>query len=199
MGNIVDIADVKILEGITSAEHDDLLDLLVSRLEREFSTAIGQELWQQTYTDIKYTGDDSVYLKLRHYPLTTLTAIAIDDEGAITIGDGTNDILLTLVDGRKWTRRYPLNITATYDAGYSPSTIEAGIGDVWSLLVDSTSQLFHDQERRKRGVASESMMSGSVSYFNEGNRDSKWYRERWTPIVSRYRRRSSAVAQAGGP
>ena len=84
-------------------------------------------------------------MKLRQYPLITLTSVALEDESAI---DETSDDvirfetdprafepgLLVLVS-RVWTKPTSkiLNVTVTYDAGYVSSSIETDIPDVWAV------------------------------------------------------------------
>jgi hypothetical protein len=201
MGDIVQTSDLKTALRITVSTYDAELAQLIARVEGRFQGEIGQNLATATYTSQRYTGDGQSFLQLRQYPLQTLASIAIEDESAITVSDedviryttgtGSDGVLYLMT--RLWTKGKINNITATYDAGYEASTIATDIADVWALLLDAASDLWYDADQKRQGIKAQSHMSGAVTYFTEGSRNSDWYNYSWLPVVQKYMRRHAAA------
>jgi hypothetical protein len=202
MADIVTAAEVKTALRLTESTYDTEITQLIDRIEARLQDDCQRRFKKATYTGELYSGDGTPYLMLRHYPLRTLTSAAIEGESAIAVADTSviryqtgaeADGVLTLM-ARTWTKDKPDNVTVTYDAGFEVASIKTEAPGVWELILDAVLHLWQDMLNRRRGVASQSQMDGSITYFDPVlSISGDFYRLRWNPIVMRYRKRRSMV------
>jgi len=204
---LVAVSEFKTALRVPSAEtaYDAEITQLIERVQARIEGACLRKFEKQTYTAEVHDGNDTPRLMLDNYPLRLLTSVAIEDESAITPLDAdqirydtsaSSPAILELQQ-RLWTRGHR-NVTVTYDAGFALASIKIEAGDLWELTLDCALQLWQDMLNRRRGVASQSQMDGSITYYDPVMTLSEAFRvTRWNPVIAKYRRQRRIGTTAG--
>lgn len=197
MADLVSVSEVKVALRIAAGDstYDAELTQIIDRVEARLQGDCKRHFKKATYTNEVYDGTGTRYLQTRNYPLRALTAAAIEDEAAITVGD-TDQIRYRLgaeapgllILGRRYWTKGTNNVTLTYDAGFEVASIKTEAPALWDLILDASCQVWQDMINRRRGVQSQSQMDGSISYFDPiFLLSERFYTLRWKPVVMAYR------------
>jgi hypothetical protein len=178
--------------------NDAELTQIIAEVEAAFQGAIRQNLISTAYIEVR-TGNGAQVLNLYRYPVVSLATVAIENESNVTLtsdhiryGTGVDsDGSLELVS-RVWSVGAPRNITVSYTAGYAnQAAVKAAMPDAWAALLDAAAQSWFDMKSREKGIASQSYMDGSISYFGIESLSERFREGRWDPVVKKYLRRRS--------
>lgn len=141
---IVNLSDFKAFLKITNTTNDSLLTMLL-RSVSDFIQGVlisvdnsdggycNRRFKATTYTTANYSGDSTVNLLLRQYPINSIATIVIDE--TTTFPDGTNtladlgfyideEIAGNIIYTNGWACGDPHNIQITYNAGYGDVPVD---------------------------------------------------------------------------
>ena len=123
-------AEVKLQLGLADDTHQSFIEMQINVVSNKIASYCNRNFMEQTYTDEKYKGDDTLELVLNQRPITALTTLSIDDKDVTTsdveIESETGILYYESVFSSNGyvcgiTRHPDLrynNIKVTYDAGY---------------------------------------------------------------------------------
>lgn len=171
MSDLTTLAKVKNYLGITTSDHDTLLEYLITRMSTFIRTYCGRDFDQTTYTDDKYDGEykNDGFLRLRHFPIISVTSLYDDTSREFTAdteiesGDyiiRNDEGIIQLLDGVFFNEDYQ-NIKITYVAGYStiPEDLEQACIDLVGFKFNT---------RQSSGKRSERLGRWAVTYVTLG-------------------------------
>lgn len=82
---LTSLSVVKTHLGISDSSQDTLLSQLISQVDAIMLASLKRNIEQATYTDY-LSGDGTPILTLRHYPVTSITTLHLDDAGYFGFG-----------------------------------------------------------------------------------------------------------------
>ena len=169
-GDLVSIDDVKAyLGGDLQSNDDAVLSRLVTAASAFFTTACGNPILAQTYSEL-YDGKGGTRLYLRNTPVLSVTSVAIDDipiPASVAVADpgwvqSGNVVILF----GYWFKRGFANVAITYDAGYAapPADVAEAVMELVGLRYRGKDRLGKLSESMG-GIATTSYSQKDVSPF----------------------------------
>lgn len=156
----ITLEEAKSWLGVTGGEHDAKIQSLLNSALSMVETYTGAIVAQRTVTERMYPEDPVGVVTLSHYPVVSLTSLAIDDEAEtlvdlrVTKGAG----MVRRIDGTALSGR---EFAAVYVAGYPSNAIPAAI-------VNGTKELLrelYNSTTRDGAVSKESVPDvGAIEY-----------------------------------
>jgi len=191
VAEIVTLAELRTSLGATVSAPDAELTQLIDRVEAmaQGEDGVRQRLVSRASTE-KYDGDNSSYLSLKAYPVTTLTAVTIEDEATVNVAD-TNVVRVwgghsLVLISRIFPRGKPDNVTVQYTAGYT--SVKTSLPDMWALILEAAGVLYGVMKSVRSSVAAQSFADGSISYMAKTAFPREFYETRWLPTIKAHRR-----------
>lgn len=157
-------ADLDIPDATTT--EDTRIQKFVDAASEYIENECNRKFLQATYTNERYDGNDTRYLLLRQFPVTSITSIYLDDDWVF--GAGTE-----IVAGKRQTYRdcmvvrqcgvyqytNALAVKVTYQAGFA--TIPT---DIQQATLDMVLWLYAKRNDRRSGLTARSKLGENASY-----------------------------------
>ena len=173
MTTLATVDDFKIYAGITTANTDALITMLLASSLTMLSNYCNRALQSAQYTEYRDGNDSSRMLVAAGYPLTAFSSLSIDGRVIPTSTNGSPGYFFVLggravvLIGYKFTRGYR-NIVMTYTGGYGDDN------DVLPWPADLNLALMmcvqtRLKERDRLGVGSKSLAGESITFTDSGS------------------------------
>lgn len=142
--SIVDLADVRLFHEI-NANDESAADALLTVADKWVKTYIGTAIESASYTE-RLSGDGTPLLKPRHWPITAVTTLTVDEDSWSTLlstnaTDSDEEVFLP-AHGLWLEARYGSvfpsgvgNVVIVYTAGYTSATMPADLKHATTTLV----------------------------------------------------------------
>ena len=170
---IVTLEDAKDYLNITSSADDLAIERLVNAASVFCDKETGRDLFSRTYTDQVYSGTGSALLRLRQFPVTSVTEVNFLTGGPpdvwtaqslvtypVTIlpETGSDTIMFRNLSFPKGAA----NVQVTYVAGYTAATMPDGIKEA---CLQAIAYLWKKKDTLRAGIASQSFQGQTTSYI----------------------------------
>lgn len=167
---------------INDNNEDTLIERLINATTAYVQRYCGRTFLLTTYTNQEYDGDGSRILRLRNYPVTTVTSLerrgsAMNTNTWSTISDDfyfiqtENGLIKANFNFVRLVKAYRVTYSAGYDYDQAAKTLESiGLGDleyaVWKLVSDA-----YNDRMQSGNVQSESIGDYSVTFSKTVSED----------------------------
>lgn len=163
---LVTLGDVHDYMALEPGSNDGILMRLINTVSADAMTRCGRAFLQQTRTDEKYDGDGTDTLILRHGPVTAVTKLIAELNGAQLVQGADKDYvfypnrIVKLVNGGY----FPIgrqSVTVSYTAGYSIATVPH---DLKTAILEGIAFRWNTRDKRREGITSVTTADGITTY-----------------------------------
>ncbi len=164
------LEDAKDYLNVVSSADDVAIERIINAMTTLGEKETGRELKTRTHTDIRYSGTGSALLRMKQYPVTSVTAISFltSDAPEVFTAQSLTDYPVVITGPDDDTLMYrnhafergASNIKVTYVAGLT--TIPDSLKE-WAL--QGVMFLWKKKDRLATGIASQSFQGQTTSYI----------------------------------
>ena len=163
---LVAIEDVRDWMKMEPGDNDAAFVRLINTVSADVVKRCGRIILQQARTDEAYDGDGTDTLLLRHRPVTAVTKLIAQVNGAQLAAGADRDFVwypngvVKLLNGNYFPK-WPQGVTVSYVAGYAPGSIPH---DLKTAILEGIAFRWNTRDKRREGITSVTTADGVTTY-----------------------------------
>ena len=179
--SLLTLQDAKDHLSVTGNEMDAVVEGLVESASLMCEEYVDRQLMTRTYSAEIYDGQGGLALKLRQFPITSVTSVEFltggppdewTTQSLTTYGSYVLQPVYESIAFRNlWFPRGSQNVRVTYVAGYSTTTLPRAIKDACRIAVKA---LWDVRDKQNAGIASQSNMGGQTVVYDKAALPKMW-------------------------